>query len=87
MTDKPDTMPPLPVWLLRDDLGNLVPSDMRASVRAYASQHAEERCAPLVEALDKIAHSPNSLAETAGDVLLRLRAIAATALAAYKAKQ
>ncbi len=29
-------MPPLTVWLLRDDLGNLVPSEMRVSVHAYA---------------------------------------------------
>ena len=30
------TLPPLPEWSLRDDLGGLVPSDIRSALKAYA---------------------------------------------------
>ena len=31
------TLPPLPEWSLRDDLGELVPSEIRVALRKYAT--------------------------------------------------
>ena len=46
------TLPPLPEWTRMDDLGGLVPSDIRVSMRAYGEACAlaeRERCAKLCE--------------------------------------
>lgn len=44
------TLPPLPEWSLRDDLGELVPSEIRVALRAYATAAISEQAAE-VEAL------------------------------------
>lgn len=44
------TLPPLPEWSLRDDLGELVPSEIRVALRAYATAALSAQAAE-VEAL------------------------------------
>ena len=51
-----DDLPPLPEWTKCDDLGGLVPSEVRVSVRAYgdarvaaAVAQERERCAQVCD--------------------------------------
>ena len=45
------SLPPLPEWSKQDDLGGLVPSEIRSALRAYGQQCADaerERCIQAV---------------------------------------
>ena len=46
MTTKADLLP-LPEWTKRDDLGGLVPSEVRVEMQAYARANVAHATAPL----------------------------------------
>lgn len=99
MTDRPDTMPPLPpspvevcdlVLLSREHVQALGWKNREAlypasQVHAYARQHAEARCAALVEALrdlEAMAERYRPLGAPIPDAQKKVR----TAIAAHKEK-
>ncbi len=70
------TLPPLPEWSLRDDLGELVPSEIRVALRAYATAALSAQAAEL-EALRADAERYRWLRDGCDDKLSEATRIAA----------